>query len=73
MNVYSIPVVPAGMPPAKCIIRARDGAAVPFNQKNRDCIQFISDWKNGAMVTNADGSTVPYSNEAVAALGLLIE
>jgi hypothetical protein len=53
-----------------CVVRARDSAFVPFNTENRDCVQFLTDWKAGAEVLNADGSPVPYSDDAVRALGL---
>lgn len=50
--------------------RASDGAFVPFDMGNRDCVQFLVDWKAGATVTNADASPAPYSDAAVEALGL---
>lgn len=47
-----------------------DGATIPFSMDNRDCAQFIADWKAGAEVLNTDGSPAPYSDDAVRALGL---
>lgn len=43
---------------------------IPLSTNNRDCIQFIIDWKAGASVLNADGSAAPYTEQAVIALGL---
>ncbi len=51
--------------------RLSDMAFVPFSEGNEDCVQFLIDWKNGASVTNADGSAAPYSTAAVTALGLV--
>lgn len=39
-------------------------------EENIDCAQFLSDWKSGVIVTNADGSAATYSDAAVEALGL---
>lgn len=50
--------------------RLSDNAFIPFDMGNKDCVQFLSDWKSGATVTNADGSVATYSNAAVEALGL---
>jgi hypothetical protein len=43
---------------------------IPLHQDNRDCMRFLSDWKAGAEVKNADGTLAPYSDEAVIGLGL---
>lgn len=56
-------------PKSRSITRS-DGRFVPFDMDNRDCIQFLTDWKAGAEVLNADGSPAPYSDDAVRALGL---
>jgi hypothetical protein len=50
--------------------RLSDMAGIPFDMGNRDCVQFLQDWKDGATVTSPDGSAAIYSEEAVAALGL---
>lgn len=56
---------------ANYVTRDVDGAAIPFDMANTDCVQFLSQWKSGeATVTNADGSAAPYSDAAVTALGL---
>ena len=54
------------------VTRVSDQAIIPFNTTNRDCVQFLSDWKSGASVKNADGSDAPYSDDAVRALGLTL-
>ena len=45
-------------------------SSIPLSMENKDCVQFLKDWKAGATVTNADGSPAPYSDDAVRALGL---
>jgi hypothetical protein len=52
------------------VIRASDGAQIPISDLNRDCVSFVVDWKNGASVKNADGSSASYSDAAVMAIGL---
>jgi hypothetical protein len=52
------------------IRRLADMASLLPSMDNRDCIQFLTDWKAGAEVLNADGSPAPYSDDAVKALGL---
>ena len=51
-------------------LKRSDGSSLPFDQDNRDCVQFLTDWKAGAEVLNADGSPAAYSDAAVRALGL---
>lgn len=51
--------------------RSSDNASIPLSDDNRDCIQFLIDWKSGAAeVQNPDGSDAVYSDAAVIALGL---
>jgi hypothetical protein len=52
------------------IFRTEDMAFIPLVLDNSDCIQFLKDWRDGATVTNPDGSPAIYSEEAVATLGL---
>ena len=39
---------------------APGGACIPFAPDNRDYVQFLEDWKNGAEVLNPDGTPAPY-------------
>jgi len=48
--------------PATCVNLLSDNAFVPFDQANDDFVQFLTDWKNGATVTNADGSPASYAD-----------
>ena len=34
--------------------------AIPLDPDNRDYVQFLEDWKNGAEVLNPDGTPAPY-------------
>jgi len=47
-----------------------ESSTIPFDMDNRDYQQFLLDWKAGAEVLDADGKPVPYSDDAVKALGL---
>jgi hypothetical protein len=48
--------------------RTSDSADIPLDPGNRDYVQFLKDWKDGAEVLDADGNPLPYSDEALAAL-----
>lgn len=50
--------------------RNSDNACIPISSSNRDFVQFLSDWKDGATVTNADGTLAAYSEAAIASLGI---
>lgn len=53
-----------------CSVTRNGTSSIPFDKGNRDCVQFLTDWKAGAEVLNADGSPAPYSDDAAKALGL---
>ena len=57
MNSYAIQ--PKDLGPPKIILRD-DGLYIPINNDNRDYVQFLEDWKNGAEVLNPDGTPAPY-------------
>ena len=38
----------------------RDEVFIPLDPDNRDYVQFLEDWKNGAEVLNPDGTPAPY-------------
>jgi hypothetical protein len=42
------------------VVRLDDVAHIPLNPDNRDYVQFLEDWKNGAEVLNPDGTPAPY-------------
>ena len=48
--------------PVNTVQRFGDLAAVfiPLDPDNRDCAQFLTDWKAGAEVQNPDGTPAPY-------------
>ena len=61
----------AGLNHGDAVMTVRTGQTfIPLNMENARCIQFLTDWKAGAEVLNADGSPAPYSDDAVRALGL---
>lgn len=47
--------------PSTSITRHSDGATIPPDTANEDYQQFLTDWKAGATVQNADGSAAPYT------------
>jgi hypothetical protein len=51
-------------------VRRSDGAFIPFDVGNLDCLAFLSAWKAGATVSNPDGSPASYNEATVESLGL---
>jgi hypothetical protein len=69
MYKFELPAIP-GMGDMT-VRRSTDNASIPLSDTNRDCIQFLMDWKSGAAgVQNSDASPALYSDAAVLALGL---
>lgn len=52
------------------VVRNTDSTTIPFDMANRDCRQFLEDWKAGAAVVDADGNPASYNEATVEALGL---
>ena len=47
-------------PATSSSVVVRGSASIPLVQDNRDYVQFLEDWKNGAEVLNPDGTPAPY-------------
>ena len=59
MNSYHF--IADTLPPYGIVcVKRSDNAFIPLDPDNRDYVQFLEDWKNGAEVLNPDGTPAPY-------------